>query len=193
ANQGTAVVHWTVTLNGAFTNAAGATLLIQSNPTFLGTTLIGPSAGFTNAGTIRMESSISIGTLVRIPGGALTNTATGHIEANHGSHVIVGNVTNEGTVAVNRQRLEIFSSVFTQNGGTVRATGAESQFLVERGAFQFNGGTLKGDVVAHNAAVSVAATVTAPSTLRAVGRCTFLGNLSPQVTVWAQGRGFPFD
>jgi hypothetical protein len=135
-------------------------LLVESDATFLSATLIGPSAGFTNAGTIRMESSISIGTLVRIPGGALTNTATGLIE---------GNVTNAGTVAVNGQALEIFSgirqSVFTQIGGTVRATGERSLFVLERGAFHFNGGTLEGDVVAHNAAVSVAATVIAPEGL----------------------------
>lgn len=193
-NQGSALAAGTSALNGSFANAGGASLWVQGNGTYGHATLTAAN-GFTNDGTLRLES-INGGyneTLV-IAGGALTNAADGTLLVNAGAggnRTFTGNLTNQGTVTVAAGislQVNGTTPAFTQAGGGVSAAGL---FYVAGGSFTFSGGSLSGAVYADNSQVSVTAGVTAASTLFASGNSglTLLNNLSPAVTVWVQGNG----
>jgi hypothetical protein len=80
--------------------------------------------------------------------------------------------------------LDAQSPMFNQAGGQVAADGL---FILDRGTFNFTGGSLSGNVTAYASTINVSATVTASSTVIAAGPNTLVGNLSPAVTVWVQG------
>jgi hypothetical protein len=168
--------------------AAGQTAWVRGSNQ-LGNTTVTWASGLYNAGTVRLESVDGTWqSALTISGGTLTNTAGGLIQVNAGSggdRVLTGNITNLGTMSVGAGVvLKADGSTFNQAGGQVSADGL---FYVDRGAFNFTGGSLTGAVAVYVSTLSVAATVTAPSTVIAVGPSTLTSNLSPVVTVWVQG------
>jgi hypothetical protein len=174
------------TINGDL--AAGQALWVRGSNQ-LGHTTVTWASGLQNAGTVRLESIDNTWqSALSVSGGTLINTAGGLIQVNAGSggnRVLTGNLTNLGTLTVGAGTvLKADGSTFTQAGGT---TAADGLFYVDSGAFNFTGGAITGSVGVYRATLSVAATVTTPSTVIAAGPSTLTANLSPAVTVWVQG------
>jgi hypothetical protein len=191
ANPATFVIQGNTTLTGNV--AFGQTLWVQGR-NFVGSATLRSAAGFSNAGTIRLESIDQAlwNANVVVSSGALTNATGGTLRAGAGpggTRVIDGNVVNQGTLTV-EPGCSLFAvrtggPTFDQNAGSISADGP---FSHEGGRFNFNGGALSGSVAVRSAQLSVAATVTTPSTVLALGNSTLLDNASPAVTVWVQGR-----
>jgi hypothetical protein len=96
------VLQATDTLSGDV--SVGQTLWVQGGGSGLNTTVTA-ATGFTNAGTIRLESITSAGfnSNLTVYGGMLTNAATGTIQVNAGSgggRLFTDSLTNQGTLAV---------------------------------------------------------------------------------------------
>jgi hypothetical protein len=139
--------------------AAGQLLLIRGssagNPT-----QVSLSSGFTNFGTIRLESEGSFNVNLL---GALLNRPSGVISINPtlgGYRAINGNITNEGTINVNfdctftgvhtnigtinvaaGQKLSLGTGTLRQNGGSIAGAGT---LEMNQGTFEFDGGTITG-------------------------------------------------
>lgn len=198
------------TLNMGTAAAPGATILLNGLCSFTGVVPLGQllwiegrvdtglarltaTNSFTNHGTIRLETTqndyADRGSYLVVQNGALWNSAVGRIEANAGmgdGRSITGTVWNEGTLVAGAGATLAMAGDLTQAGGEIRGDG---EFRVDGGRVDMLGGMLTGLVRAQNAAVWVAESVTAASELRVVGpNNILLGNLSPAVTLWVEGR-----
>jgi hypothetical protein len=182
----TFILQNATTINGDL--AAGQTVWVRGSNE-LGHTTVTWASGLHNAGTVRLESiDDTWQSALTISGGTLTNMPGGSIQVNAGSggnRVLTGNITNLGTMSVAAGVvLRADGSTFTQAGGQVTADGL---FYLDNGVFNFTGGSLAGSVAVLRSTLSVATTVTTPSTVTAFGPSTLTSNLSTVVTVWVQG------
>ncbi len=191
-NQGTLMNFGGDTFNGTLSNAAGATLWVQGNST-AGSATLTSANGFTNDGTLRLESiNSSWSEALTISSGTFTNASDGTLLVNPGTggnRTLTGNFTNQGTVTVGAGVTfpETGSSpTFTQAGGTFTVDPA-GLFYVSGGSITFTGGAVSGPVFGTGSTtLNVTAGVTAPSTVY-LNDGTLVNNLSPAVTVWLQG------
>ncbi|TMQ05190.1 MAG: hypothetical protein E6J91_41210, partial [Deltaproteobacteria bacterium] len=103
-NQATLTVTGTSNLNGAVTNAAGATLRVQGNNS-LGTGNLTVANGFTNDGTIVLTDTLgSFGAVFAVTAGALDNAAGGTILSDvgaGGTRSLNAALNNQGTLTIN--------------------------------------------------------------------------------------------
>src|SRR5262249_45930618 len=121
----TIVIHGNSILNGNI--AAGQTIWVQGRND-KGKANLTVASGFTNAGTIRLESIDSNWDVsLIIPNDTLTNDSNGVLQVNQGTggaRNLIGNVTNQGMIAVDSGTLLQISCdsadgpVFNQNDGT---------------------------------------------------------------------------
>src|SRR5262249_44276327 len=157
------------TLTGSSTltgnSSPGQTIWVLGQSNGGHTNVIMPN-GFTNGGSLRMESTDSTyQSNINIAAGPLINTRTADINlASGGSREIVGNVDNRATLNVSAdanffgttsnnagtltiatgRKLAIPSSrVFNQNGGTLQ-TSSGGSLETSSATFNFNGGTVTG-------------------------------------------------
>ncbi len=172
-------------------NLANTTLWVQGSDGG-GNATMTSATGFTNAGTIRLESvnqgysdtlAVSSGTLTTAAGGIiLVNNDTG------GGRVISGNVFNQGTITVNAGTTLTVSRTggpsFTQVAGTITGSG---EFDLSGGVFNFNGGTVVGTTVLYSAALNIGVGSTGAATFFMRGSTTLSGDISSGQTVWVQG------
>ena len=157
--------------------APGVTLWVQGN-NWDGDGVLTAADGAVNAGVIDLES---IGfwwwnsDLDVVPGGTLTNAATGVIEVRPGSgggRSLTGDLTNEGTLRVDAdETLEIDGAAaagptLTQNDGAVEADG---RMLPRGGMLDFEGGAITGAFTVDGSQIYVDPGVTDTSLIRVVG------------------------
>jgi len=155
-NQGDATVNGSSVLNGAVTNAAGATLRVQGNGTYSTGTLT-VANGFTSKGTILLtDVTSSYGAALNVTTGALVNDTSGTIRADTGTggpRTLNALLSNKGTFVVatgSPQTTTINkASAAHQNlgtltiaSGTLSFSGAGSAFTNETGGTITGSGTL---------------------------------------------------
>jgi hypothetical protein len=190
--------------------AANTTIWVQGSNAGSHATLTA-AAGFTNAGTIRLESidqnwnSNLAGTVTNAPSGLiLTGAGTGGgrtiaaelnnqgtLTVNHPTTISKASAahTSSGTININNVVLLVSQSgagaSFTTTGGAVNVTG--SGFLeVDNGAFNFNGGAISASL--FNVALSNGDGVTDPATFIIWGGSgTTSGTVAANTTIWVQG------
>ncbi len=192
--------------------ASGQTILIQGDNSFGAATLTAAS-GFTNAGTITLESVDGSGSSSNfiVTSGTLTNAVGGVFNSNiggGGTRTVSANLTNNGTVNINTDTTFSTSSgnytnnnafnvassktftingssqVFTQAGGTLAATG---QFDLTSAAFNFNGGAITGTPRLVAAALNIGAGSTGAATFSTRSSSTLSGNVASGQTILIQG------
>jgi hypothetical protein len=179
-------------------NLAGTTLWVEGSIYYGASVLTLPSS-VSNYGALHLETTSNDGhdnesrssNVVIADGATLTNAASGVIDVRAGqgyARHISGSLTNLGTMTTDAGsilNLDGTGQIFTQAGGQIQSDG---WFVLNGGEFHFTGGSLSGTVRANSSTISVADTVTGPSTLFAVGADGMLeNNLSQQVTVWIEG------
>lgn len=144
-------------LNGNI--ASGQTLHVGGDSR---TTLLGPSSGFTNAGTIVMESSASENvTLMLLPTASGNITNTGNIDINEGGgggRLIIAHLNNQGNINISDNlTLSKFVGQHT-NSGNINIS-PDSIFTISANAQTFNntppgsitgGGTLELNGIIFN-------------------------------------------
>jgi len=145
-NQGTVTIQNTNNeFAGLYTNAAGSTLLLDGDPT---TSSITFNGGASNAGTITMwgdyySTYITVGS-----GETLTNTGTINFGGTtSGGNRITGSVTNQGTIDVTVDSLEMVNTnaTFDTSGGDVTVA-AGRELVIKNGTTTFGTDTvLTGD------------------------------------------------
>ena len=182
----------TLLLYGATTllsnNLSNMTLWVQGNNAS-GHASLTSASGFTNSGTILLESIDQGWTdSLTVTSGVLSNAAGGTIRANVGAggpRVVTTNINNQGTIrAATDLSCPASGLTLNQQGGSIDATGG--RFTWDAGSMSFSGGTLAGPVYVRNGSLDVAATAGA-STVRLEGGCTLTNNLSTATTIWVQG------
>jgi hypothetical protein len=167
------------------------------------------AASFTNAGTIRLQSTdAEWDSILTLSSGTLTSTGT--IEANLGSggpRRIFGSLNNNG--ALNVQAGALLSlhldegSTFTHSGsaaiaGTLEATdgpvsvtagtlNASGQFTVRNGSLTWNGGIIQGDVLVGASGLVLGANAKSAVSIVIHGSSTISGNIAAGQSVWVQG------
>lgn len=167
-------------------------VLVQGSNAGGHTTLTSPT-GFTNHGTIRLESIENTFTAaLTINNGELRNATDGVLEVKPGSggaRILTGNVTNAGTIKVGdgiQLNVQGPGQVFNQTGGTVTTEGT-GVFRLDEGRFNFTGGVTSGTVYVVNSELLVAPSVTQSSTVMMGTSGTLLGNGAKDVVVWMRG------
>ena len=190
----------------------GQTVWVRGDGTF-GNANLTSANGFTNAGTLRIESigsnwesklTVTSGTLVNT-GSIVSGVGTG------GARTIVGDLMNQGTLDVNQslvltrvngsyvnegqlnvaagQKLSYGGQgqVFTQRSGTLAVSGS---FEVSNAAFRFEGGTFTGNPVALANSTLTLTPAAGPATFVMNGGSSQLGSdIGPGQTVWVRGDG----
>jgi hypothetical protein len=147
------------------------------------------ASGAVNAGVILLQSASSYwGGFLSIPD-VLDNAAVGVIHVARGAgggRSITGDLTNEGTLAVDADAaLEIDGATLTQNGGVIQADG---RLVFNGGLLDFEGGAVAGAFYAENAQIYVSPNVTDSSLIHAVGGGdVLLDNASETTTILVQG------
>ncbi len=188
------IMGGTFRARGTTTFGAGATndgLLWVNGANTTGIASLVLSDGFTNTGTLRMESSnTSWQSNINISGGTLHNLAGGLVEVNQGSsgdRLFTGSLTNDGTITVNGSRVLSISDAgaFTvrHQGGMIDGTG---EVRVNSGAFEWTGGDIDATVRVLNGTIDVDSTA-GSGTVIAGGATSLVDNSRTAATVWVQG------
>jgi hypothetical protein len=188
--------------------AAGQTVLVQGGTGPNDVADLTAPSGFTNAGTLRLDSTGSGRSSLTVTSGTLTNTGTIVVNAGVGDW-LYANLINGGTVNLNtntrfgsyvytnagtfsivaNQTLNIIGQtpVFNQNAGTLNIAGSFE--IGYGGTFGLNGGMLTGNppVLQSEATLSIGTGSTALGTVLMQGRCTLQGDIAAGQTVWIQG------
>ncbi|HXE81969.1 MAG TPA: hypothetical protein VN513_01410 [Gemmatimonadales bacterium] len=187
ANQGTLIESGSSAINGAFTNASGATLRVQGNGTYgLGTLTF--ANGFANDGAIQLtDTTSSYGATLAVTSGTLLNDAGATIEAllgTSGPRNLNAQLDNQGTInvasAANQGLTLNKAGADHQNSGTIAITGGDlsitqsgttpsftntgaitvaagDTFRVSGGAFSHDGGSIGGAGALSLSSVTAAA------------------------------------
>ena len=169
-NLGTIVVSGSSGFNGAFTNAAAATLQLQGNNSY-GTAVLGVATSFTNDGAIVLTDVVSTyGAQLNMPSATLTNAPGATIQAAvgaNGGRTLGVQLDNQGTVTLNRGLTLARSAAAHTNSGTIDVIGgsltisqtgtspsftntgtiniaAGDSLKVSAGTFNYSGGTIGG-------------------------------------------------
>src|SRR5207253_2572790 len=124
--------------------APGQSVLVQGSSSG-GVATVTAAAGFTNAGTITLQS-INSGweSDLTVTGGTLTNAGTLNVNAGTGGpRTITANLTNNGTVSLNTSTTFAKASGTTTNTGTFTVAAGQTLTMAAGGqSFNQNGGTL---------------------------------------------------
>jgi hypothetical protein len=171
-------------------NLVNTTLWVQGDGANGSSTLTTPS-GFTNAGTILLESLDWSGFSSQlVAGGTVANVATGTLTAGLGAGgptSVTANVVNQGVLsAAAGQELDLFAvdgslPTLVQAGGSIATAG---NVVVQGGHFDYTGGTISGDFFTLNATIDVADSVTGQGIIHAAGsQSVLLNNASWGVTI----------
>ena len=112
-----------VSLTGALTMPAGATLRMEGNGTG-GTGALTVANGFTNDGTIELASVSGFSSSLMVTAGTLTNSAAGAINilTGGGSRTITAQLDNQGTVTLAQALTLTKADAAHLNGGTLDLT-----------------------------------------------------------------------
>lgn len=205
----TSTAAFSLTGNSRVTGASSPahTLWIRGSSIGSHTTVTAPT-GFTNGGTMRLESiDSSWQTHFTTTTGALTNTGTININVGTaGSRIITGaidnrgainvnadvtfngNLTNSGTVttAASRQ-LTLSNRIVELDGGTIANNG--TVLLNSASVVNFDGGTATGNpVILINSTLNFG-TATGAATFVMSGTGTMNGTIQPGQTAWVRGSG----
>jgi filamentous hemagglutinin family protein len=149
-NQGVLETRDAIQINGAFSNAVGATMLNND-------AAVTVANGFTNAGTLELYSDLAeLPPSFTVASGTLTNTGTiittGSVNQDQ---PLAAQLNNQGTITANVGRLVVNKPGAAHvNTGTINATGADVLFQ------QSGGGTLthSGGTITANPGRSITAT-----------------------------------
>jgi hypothetical protein len=183
----------TITLRGHSSlveNAAGVTLDVLGTP-WEGNAVLTVAAGAVNAGTLALDSFFgSYGSSIVTGSAGLLNTATGLLDVRvggGGARALEGSLANHGSIHVAAgSQLDLVASAaqpvtLLQADGSIRADG---NLIVQGGQLDFSGGAISGSFYVHNSSIDVAATVTATSTIGAIGNANvLLDNASASVSI----------
>lgn len=136
------VAHSANTINQNYTSPAGSVLYFSSSDYIAGLTI---ANGFTNNGSIVFNSVSGYHANLYITAGSIVNTSTGVIKStgNYGSLTIQGNVTNNGTVTIERDlRFSAAGNSFVNNtSGNITATNNANLYF-DYDSAKVNGGTI---------------------------------------------------
>ena len=184
----TADGSYTVTLTGA-EEANSVTLGASGNlaqPTLQLTDSTGPSTltsatGFTNHGSLVLDSTVGYGTTLAITAGTLTNAADGSLSVTGtaGLDYISGQTVNHGGVTIAAGatlHLEGSAPTFDQAGGTLTVDGS---FPVTGATFIYHGGTIPNPFVLSGATLDLAAAAASPDTFILEGTANTLASDVP--------------
>jgi len=207
AGAGLLILRGTCTLNGNV--GPGQTLWVNGSPAG-GSGFLRAAAGFTNAGTLRLESSggVYAANILLTSGGILN---TGAIEVNQGSggqRQFSANLDNQGSLAINAptaftksggvytnsgslniasgQSLAIASGnqVFNQSGGTLDAQG---EFRLTAVPFNYLGGEVRGGGLVLQSATLNLGTGSGPGTFTLRGASNLSGNVRGDQVLLVKG------
>ena len=196
----------TTTIGGLSIDNTNATLLIK--PDAQNTSLVVDN-GFTNQGTISIDSDSTLDAALSINSGALTNNGAlnfgGSSESSATFRRLAANLTNQGIVNVSRDAefsrvngtytnlgtfniastadLDFGSStgVFNQDGGTLNNQG---QFILSGDTFNFNGGSLSGNAITlNNSTLNIGNGSTGAGTFNVTSTSSFSGDLAASQTL----------
>ena len=207
SGAGLLTLRGTCTLSG---NVGAAQTLWVNGSTTGGSGYLRATAGFTNAGTIRLQSSGGVfAANVLLTSGTLVNT--GLIEVNAGTggqRQLTFNLDNQGTLAINTptvftkpsgvytnngalniaagQTLSIASGsqVFNQNGGTL---GAQGELRLTAVPFNYNGGALTGNGLILTSATLNLGAWSGAGTFNLRGACNLSGNVASNQVLLVKG------
>jgi len=151
--------------------------------------------GCGNDGILRMTCGSNDGwdrgAYINVTEGAFTNRTDGRIEvlaANGDPRRIVGNVLNQGTIAIEEGvTLNVSGStpLFRQAAGESSVQGS---LLLETGRFELAGGTISGVVRALNSTIATEASADQPNVVRLVGPENRLDRHAAALsTLWIEG------
>lgn len=122
-NSGTLTVNpGSTSLNGALSNAVGATLRVSGTST--GATCV-VANGFTNDGAIELTSSGNGGATLSVTAGTLTNSVSGTITSLAGvggARTLAAALDNQGLITIERATTSNKASVSHLNSGTINLT-----------------------------------------------------------------------
>ncbi|MDP6718688.1 MAG: hypothetical protein QGF59_08570, partial [Pirellulaceae bacterium] len=191
---------------------SGQLITVQGSGSGTGT--LTSASGYTNSGTITLQSIDGGYTTNLTVSGAnvLTNAASGVINSNVGSgggRNIYAHVDNDGTVNFNKTTgLGKTSGVYTNNGTTTVASGKTLNFgnssvfnqdgglLAVAGTFfmssdtlNFNGGTITGTPLLEHSALNLGAGSTSPASFITRGSSTLSGTVKSGQLITVQGSG----
>ena len=183
----TADGSYTVTVNGsgaagsvtlgASGNANQPTLRITDSSSGPGT--LTSAAGFSNHGSIVLETSIGYGVTLALTTGALSNAADGSVTVNYGAGgltTISGQVVNAGSVTITAgATLNLAGGYsFDQTAGTLTVDGS---FPVTGATFIYHGGAITGSLVLSGATLELAASPASPDTFILSGTNVLTGDV----------------
>jgi hypothetical protein len=160
------------------------------------------TSGFTNAGTIHLESinSWAYSSNLVMGNGSLINGSTGTIELAPGSAGQWGSLNLQGSV-VNQGTIHVLPGAWFNLGGYVGGGSptliqqagsivSDGTMLFNTGYFDFQGGSISGNFYIANTQIDVAATAGSSSMVHLVGTNTLVENAAPGVTLWVEGIGW---
>ncbi len=163
-NQGDVTVNGLSNLNGAVTNAAGATLRVQGNGIF-STGTLALANGFTNNGTIVLtDVTSSYGAVLNVTAGTLVNDTGATVRADTGtggSRTLNAHLSNLGTFLVATGSAQTTTinkaSVAHQNAGTITVASGTLSFTGSGSTFtNATGGAIAGAGALNVSAISFA-------------------------------------
>ena len=163
------------------------TLWLQGNNS-TGHVSLTAAAGFSNAGTIRLESlNSNWSETLNVSSGTLLNTGTIQINSGTGGgRTINASITNEGTINVGTDFEVGGNPIFNMVSGAINVTAGS--MVLTGGEFNWTGGEVNNDLYGRNTRWDVATTVSDTARLIARGSESRLGNnVSRNVTLWVQG------
>jgi hypothetical protein len=169
--------------------------------------------GFSNAGTLRLESIDQnwSSNLTVSSGGTVSNTGILNVNpGSGGSRIVMASLSNAGTVNLNTdttfsrpsgvytnnsnstftiaagKTLTISggSPVLNQNAGTLTINGTYSQF---NGAFNYNGGMITGTPILQSVALTFGSGGTGVASFILRGASTLSGDVGVGQSIWVQG------
>ena len=165
---------YTVTLEGSSSvasvtlgtegNVQRPTLLIRDS-VFLGQGELTSVAGFTNHGSLVLDTTAGSGAHLAILSGAFTNAGDGDVTVNPGIPVTIsGSFVNEGSFTVAAgATLNLAGSApsFDQDAGTLTVAGS---FPATGATFTYHGGAIPNSLVLRGATLALAAPAAVPKT-----------------------------
>ncbi|MCC7263932.1 MAG: T9SS type A sorting domain-containing protein [Candidatus Latescibacteria bacterium] len=207
AGAGLLTLRGTCTLNGNV--SAAQTLWVNGSPTG-GTGYLRATTGFTNAGTIRLQSTGGVyASNILLTSGALVNTGTIEVNAGTGGQrQLTADLNNQGTLAINTptvftkpsgvytnsgslniasgQSLSIASSsqIFSQNGGTLDAQG---ELRLTAVPFNYSGGEVTGSGLVFTSSTLNLGSLSGAGTFTLRGACNLSGNVAGNQVLLVKG------
>jgi hypothetical protein len=207
AGAGQLVLRGTCTLAGNV--GPDHTLWVNGNPTG-GSAYLRATAGFTNRGTIRLESSGGVyASNILLTSGALVNI--GRIEVNPGTggqRMLTSDLNNQGSFAVNAPALfSKTNGVYTNTGtltiaaGQTLAIASGNQVLNQNGGlldaqgelrltalpFNYNGGEVGGNGLVLQSATLNLGALSGAGTFTLRGACNLSGNVAANQVLLLKG------